>query len=132
MATGSGARQTAPAFQDSFSFLGAPVSGGASEAVLQIGNSEKSISGAAARSGKACAPSTPIGAAKAAAAPARNKVRRSSNARSFLVFLDIVLSCIRAAQSRRRSAITLRPALFHTGVLLNRFNPARLRLSLSL
>jgi hypothetical protein len=45
MATGSGARQTAPAFQDSFSLRGAPVSGGVSNDVLQIGNSEKSIFG---------------------------------------------------------------------------------------
>jgi hypothetical protein len=82
MATGSGARQTAPAFQDSFSFRGAPVSGAASDAVLQIGNSEKSIFDVAARNGNACAPNTPIGAANAAAAPARNSVRRSSSALS--------------------------------------------------
>ena len=79
MATGSGARQTAPAFQDNFSFRGAPVSGGALEAVWQIGNSEKSIAGGAARNGKACAPNTPIGAANAAAAPLLSKVRRSSS-----------------------------------------------------
>ena len=45
MATGTGARQTAPAFQDSFSLRGAPVSAGASEAVRHSGNSEKSIAG---------------------------------------------------------------------------------------
>src|SRR3981189_373316 len=102
MATGSGARQTAPAFQDNFSFRGAPVSGGASEEVLQIGNSEKSMFGAAARNGKACALNTPIGAANAAAAPARNNVRRSSNASSRFLSLDIFFSCFRAAQHRRR------------------------------
>ena len=69
MATGTGAKHTAPAFQDSFSLRGAPVSTGASDAVLQIGNSEKSIGGVA-RSDKACAPSAPSGPAKAAAAPA--------------------------------------------------------------
>src|ERR1700733_10616392 len=125
MATGSGARQTAPAFHDNLSFLGVPVSGGASEEVLQIGNSEKSILGASAWNGKACAPSMPIGAANAAAAPARNKVRRSSNARRIFAFLVIILSCNRAARSRRRSAITLRPMLFHTGVLLNRVQSKR-------
>src|ERR1700730_9061777 len=91
MATGSGARQTAPAFQDSFSFRGAPVSGGESDEVLQIGNCEKSMSGVAARNGKACAPNMPIGAANDAAAPARSIVRRSSNALSF-ISLDI-FSC---------------------------------------
>src|SRR5882757_5270459 len=116
MATGSGARQTAPAFHDNFSFRGAPVSGGASDDALQIGNSEKSMFGAAARNGKACAPNTPIGAANAAAAPARNKVRRSSNALSCFVSLVIILSCFRAAwRRRRRNAMTLRPLLFHTG-----------------
>src|ERR1700726_618266 len=92
MATGSGARQTAPAFQDSFSLRGAPVSGGASDDALQIGNSEKSMFGVAARNGKACAPNTPIGAANAPAAPARNSVRRSSNALSCLSF-DIFYLC---------------------------------------
>ena len=62
MATGSGARQTAPAFQDNFSFRGAPVSAGASDEALQIGNSEKSMFGVALRNGKACAPNTPVGA----------------------------------------------------------------------
>src|ERR1700730_4348189 len=110
MATGSGARQTAPAFQDNFSFRGAPVSGAASDEVLQIGNSEKSIFGAAARNGNACAPNTPDGAANAAAAPARNNVRRSSNALSHFISLDIFFSCFRAAWGpRRRNAMTLRP-----------------------
>src|SRR6266850_7706450 len=94
MATGSGARQTAPAFQDNFSFRGAPVSGAASEEVLQIGNSEKSMFGAAARNGKACAPNTPIGAANAAAAPARNKARRSSNVLSCFSYLAIRFSSV--------------------------------------
>jgi hypothetical protein len=76
MATGSGARQTAPAFQESFNLRGAPVSAGASDAVLQIGNSEKSM-GDACRNGNACAPHTPSGAANAAAAPPRNSDRRS-------------------------------------------------------
>src|SRR5258708_376851 len=91
MATGSGARQTAPAFQDSFSFRGAPVGGGASEEVLQIG---KSMAGVAARNGKACAPNMPIGAANTAAAPARNNIRRLSNALS-CISLDIFVSCFR-------------------------------------
>src|SRR5258706_5409744 len=109
MATGSGARQTAPAFQDNFSFRGAPVSGAASDEVLQIGNSEKSIFGVAERNGKACAPNTPDGAAKAAAAPARNNVRRSSNALSRFISLDIFFSCCRAALCLRRpNANTLR------------------------
>src|SRR5882672_11559157 len=94
MATGSGARQTAPAFHDNFSFRGAPVSGVASEEVLQIGNSEKSMLGVAARNGKACAPNTPIGAANAAAAPARNSVRRSSNVLSCFSSLDIRFSSV--------------------------------------
>src|SRR3981189_875159 len=89
MATGSGARQTAPAFHDNFSFRGAPVSAGASDAVLQIGNSEKSMPGVAARNGKACAPYTPIGAANAAAAPARSNVRRSSSVLSCFTSSDI-------------------------------------------
>src|SRR5882757_7552354 len=93
MATGSGARQTAPAFHDNFSFLGVPVSGGASDAVLQIGNSEKSMFGAAAPNGKACAPYTPIGAANAAAAPPRNNARRSSNPLSFVSSCDILFPC---------------------------------------
>src|ERR1700730_4091669 len=97
MATGRGARQTAPAFQDNFSFLGAPVSGAASDEVLQIGNSEKSMFGVAARNGKACAPSTPIGAVNAAAAPAPSNVRRSRKSLSCLVSLDILFSCFRAA-----------------------------------
>src|SRR5882762_11976065 len=114
MATGSGARQTAPAFQDNFSFRGAPAS--ASDEVLQIGNSEKSMFAVAARNGNACAPNTPIGAANAAAAPARNKARRSSNALSCFTSLDIFFSCFRAAQGRRRrNAMTLRPATFHIG-----------------
>src|SRR5258707_12477800 len=94
MATGSGARQTAPAFQDSFSFRGAPVGGEPSEEVLQIGNCEKSMSGVAARNGKARAPNMPIGAANTAAAPARNNIRRLSNALS-CISLDIFFSCFR-------------------------------------
>src|ERR1700738_2398021 len=97
MVTGSGARQTAPAFQDNFSFRGAPMSGAASDDALQIGNSEKSILGVAERNGKACAPNTPNGAANTAAAPARNNVRRSSNALSHFISLDIFFSCFRAA-----------------------------------
>src|SRR5258705_13491094 len=97
MATGSGARQTAPAFQDNFSLRGAPVSGAASDEALQMGNSEKSIFGVAARNGNARAPNTPIGVANAAAAPARNKARRSSNALSCFTSLDIFFSCFRAA-----------------------------------
>src|ERR1700688_119888 len=117
MATGSGARQIAPAFQDSFSFRGAPVSGGASDEVLQIGNSEKSMPGAGLRNGKACAPITPIGAASAAAAPLRNKVRRSSNALAGFSSFDIFFSCFLAAQGRhRRNSMTLRPVTFHMGI----------------
>src|SRR6266852_6708656 len=97
MATGSGARQTAPAFQDNFSFRGAPASGAASDEALQIGNSEKSIFGVAERNGNACAPNTPNGAANAATAPARNNVRRSSNASSHFISLDIFFSCCEAA-----------------------------------
>src|ERR1700730_647965 len=109
MATGSGARQTAPAFQDNFSFRGAPVSGAASDEALQLGNSEKSTFGVAAGNGNACAPITPNGAANAVAAPARNNVRRSSNALSHFISLDI-FSCFRAAWGpRRRNAMTLRP-----------------------
>ena len=63
----------------------------ASDAVLQIGNSEKSITGATARNGNACAPKTPSGAATAAAAPERNSVRRSSNRLPRCSFSDIVL-----------------------------------------
>src|SRR5882757_4660920 len=76
MATGSGARHTAPAFHESFSLRGAPAIGGASDDALQIGNSEKSTAGAMPRSENAWAPTTPIGAATAAAAPARSRVRR--------------------------------------------------------
>src|SRR5260370_26379898 len=116
MATGSGARQTAPAFQDNFSLLGAPVSGSASDEALQIGNSEKSMIGVAARNGTACAPNTPIGAANAAAAPERNSVRRSSNLLCRSIFLDIFFSCFRAAQGRHRcNAMTLPPGVLHIG-----------------
>jgi hypothetical protein len=97
MATGSGARQTAPAFQDNFSFRGAPVSGAASDEALQIGNSEKSMLCVAARNGKACAPNTPIGAANAAAAPARNNARRSSSALPLFSSRDIFFPCFRTA-----------------------------------
>src|SRR5260221_14702701 len=97
MATGSGARQTAPAFQDNFSFRAAPVRGAASVEVLQIGNSEKSIFVVAERNGKACAPNTPNGAANTAAAPERNNVRRSNNSLSHFTSLDIFFSCFRAA-----------------------------------
>src|SRR5258707_14652612 len=76
MATGSGARHTAPAFQDSFSLRGAPTIGGASDDAWQIGNSEKSIAGATPPTENACAPNAPIGGAIAAAAPVRSKVRR--------------------------------------------------------
>src|ERR1700710_111220 len=92
MATGSCTEHTAPAFQDTRSLRGAPVSGGASDEALQIGNSEKSIADAALN-GKACAPNTPIGAPSAAAAPARNKVRRSSSASSRFISFDILFSC---------------------------------------
>lgn len=73
MATGSGARQTAPAFQDSFSLREAPVSAGALEDVWHNGNSEKSIAGVSARGAKAWVPSAPSGAANAAARPACNR-----------------------------------------------------------
>src|ERR1700758_488255 len=76
MATGTGARQTAPAFHDSFSLRGAPVSGGVSEEVWHSGNCEKSIAGAIAGGAKACAPRAPSGAAKAAARPAWSRCRR--------------------------------------------------------
>src|SRR5260221_12628850 len=92
MATGSGARQTAPAFQDNFSFRGAPVSGAASDEVLQIGNSEKSLFGVAERNAKACAPNTPNGAANPAAAPERNNVRRYNNPLSHFTSLDSFFS----------------------------------------
>jgi hypothetical protein len=94
----------------------APVSGAALEAVLQIGNCEKSIAGGAARNGKACAPNTPIGAANAAAAPVRSKVRRSSSV-LFFTSLDIFLSLSTgkalpsaqriAAAARYRSTLTI-------------------------
>jgi hypothetical protein len=48
--------------------------------------------GATVRNGNACALNTPIGAANAAAAPARNNVRRSSNALFRLLCPDIHLS----------------------------------------
>src|ERR1700749_1195970 len=89
MATGSGVRQTEPAFQESFSLRGAPVSGGASEEVLQSGNCEKSISGAIARGVNACAPMTPAGPANAAAIPARSTVRRSKAELRWFSFSDI-------------------------------------------
>jgi len=63
---------------------------------LQIGNSEKSMFGATARNGKACAPNTPIGATNAAAAPARSKPRRSNKAFFSFGSFDISFSCIQA------------------------------------
>ena len=42
-----------------FQFARYPASGGATDAVLQIGNCEKSVAGVVARNGKACAPTTP-------------------------------------------------------------------------
>ena len=69
---------------------GAPAIG-VSDAVLQIGNSEYSIAGIAARNGSACAPKTPSGAASAAAAPERNNVRRSSPRLPGCFSFDIVL-----------------------------------------
>src|SRR6476659_10229134 len=115
MATGTGTRQTAPAFHDNFSFRGAPLSAGASDAVLQIGNCEKSMFGVAARNGNACAPNTPNGAANAAAAPPRNNVRRSSRVLSFSS-RDILHSCSQNGMAPPSAQhMMLRPIMFHTG-----------------
>ena len=75
----------------------------ASDAVLQIGNSEKSIAGVAARNGNACAPKTPSGAANAAAAPERNSVRRSSNACRAARSFDIILLLMPHARDHARA-----------------------------
>src|SRR6266581_6675852 len=103
MATGTGARQTAPAFHESFSLRGAPAIGGTSDAVLQIGNSEKSIAGVAARNGSACAPKTPRGAASAAAAPERNSARRSSTGLPGCFSFDILLLLMPQARDHARA-----------------------------
>jgi hypothetical protein len=67
-----------------------------------------------------------MGAATAAAAAPRNKVRRSSDALSCLISLDIIFSCLRSARSRRRrSAVTLRPGIFHVTQWIG-FNPGEL------
>ena len=67
----------------------------------------------AARNGKACAPNTPTGAANAAATPARNKVRRSSNDSSSLLHLQTFsFSCI----SGRHSAAVARNAYAAAGI----------------
>src|SRR3982074_2272014 len=75
MATGTGARHTAPAFHESLSLRGALVNAGVSDAALQIGNSEKLIGGAARRD-SACAPKGPGGRTKTGAAPACTRRRR--------------------------------------------------------
>src|SRR6266404_3378423 len=103
MATGTGARQTAPAFHESFSLRGAPPIGGTSDAVLQIGNSDRSIAGAVTPNGSACAPKTPSGAASAAAAPERNSARRSSTGLPGCFSFDILLSPLRQARDHARA-----------------------------
>src|SRR6266542_4216289 len=109
MATGIGARQTAPAFHESFNLRGAPITGGASDAVLQIGNSEKSIAGVAVRNGSACAPKTPRGAASAAAAPERNSVRRSSTCLPGCFSFDILVLLMPQARYRARATQSALP-----------------------
>jgi hypothetical protein len=115
------------------SFRGAPVSGGTSDETLQIGNSEKSISGTAVRNGNARALNAPMGAATAAAAAARNTVRRSSVVLSCLISLDIILTpfSIRSAQSHhRRGATTPRPGIFPVTISELGSIPASFQLSL--
>jgi hypothetical protein len=91
IATGTGVRQTAPAFHDSLSLRGGPLSTGASDDVLHIGNFEKSIAGAA-RSASDCAPQPPSGAANAAAAPPRKRWRRfKTDRRSSLSLMETLL-----------------------------------------
>src|ERR1700722_11296073 len=102
------ARHTAPAFHDSFSLRGAPVRAGASEAVLQSGNWEKSMPEKTARGEKACAPSAPAGPANAAARPACSNVRRSIG--DFLGFCSLAISVPALAKRRHltRNAIASR------------------------